>query len=67
MMRFCTPGMGVNLWDESLLYVNPVNGLYSDTDTGRRQGRNSEGRSKEAGAQSHELTNRNSTKGRVSG
>lgn len=21
-----TPGMGMNLWGESLLYVNPVNG-----------------------------------------
>jgi len=23
----CTPGMGVNLWGESPLYVNPVNML----------------------------------------
>jgi len=23
----CTPGMGVNLWGESPLYVNPVNVL----------------------------------------
>jgi hypothetical protein len=23
--RLCTPGMGVNLWGESPLYVNPVN------------------------------------------
>ncbi len=24
-MHLCTPGMGVNLWGESPLYVNPVN------------------------------------------
>ena len=24
---WCTPGMGVNLWGESPLYVNPVNVL----------------------------------------
>jgi len=23
--KWCTPGMGVNLWGESPLYVNPVN------------------------------------------
>jgi hypothetical protein len=39
----CTPGMGVNLWGESPLYVNPVNGLNIDTSTSRRQGRNREG------------------------
>lgn len=26
-MRWCTPGMGVNLWGASPLYVNPVNML----------------------------------------
>jgi len=26
-MHLCTPGMGVNLWGESPLYVNPVNML----------------------------------------
>jgi hypothetical protein len=25
--RFCTPGMGVNLWGVSPLYMNPVNML----------------------------------------
>ncbi len=24
-IKLCTPGMGVNLWGESPLYVNPVN------------------------------------------
>jgi len=27
----CTPGMGVNLWGVSPLYVNPVNGLNTLT------------------------------------
>jgi len=26
-MPWCTPGMGVNLWGASPLYVNPVNRL----------------------------------------
>jgi hypothetical protein len=26
--RMCTPGMGVNLWGESSLYVNTVSGRY---------------------------------------
>jgi len=25
LTALCTPGMGVNLWGESPLYVNPVN------------------------------------------
>ena len=28
-MPLCTPGMGVNLWGVSPLYVNPVNGLIT--------------------------------------
>ena len=42
-LLLCTPGMGVNLWGASPLYVNPVNGLHIDTSTSRRQGRNREG------------------------
>jgi len=30
-MAWCTPGMGVNLWGVSPLYVNPVNGLITLT------------------------------------
>jgi len=30
-MLLCTPGMGVNLWGESSLYVNPVNVLNTLT------------------------------------
>jgi len=39
----CTPGMGVNLWGGSPLYMNPVNVKNIDTNTSRRQGRNREG------------------------
>ena len=40
----CTPGMGVNLWGESPLYVNPASVLLDIcTSTSRRQGRNREG------------------------
>jgi len=42
----CTPGMGVNLWGVSPLYVNPANVKYIGTSTSRRQGRNREGPSK---------------------
>ena len=42
----CTPGMGVNLWGESPLYMNPVNVIDIGTSTSRRQGRNREGPSK---------------------
>ena len=41
---WCTPGMGVNLWGESPLYVNPASVLLDIcTSTSRRQGRNREG------------------------
>jgi len=30
-MRLCTPGIGLNLWGESPLYVNPVNVLNTLT------------------------------------
>ena len=36
--EWCTPGMGVNLWGESSLYMNPVNVKNIDTSTTRRQG-----------------------------
>jgi hypothetical protein len=41
-----TPGMGVNLWGESPLYVNPANVKDIGTSTSRRQGRNREEPSK---------------------
>ena len=37
--RWCTPGMGVNLWAESPLYMNPVNVKNIEISTSRRQGR----------------------------
>ena len=39
----CTPGMGVNLWGESPLYVSPVNMNFVNTSISRKQGRNREG------------------------
>ena len=40
----CTPGMGVNSWGASPLYVNPASVLLDIcTSTSRRQGRNREG------------------------
>ncbi len=38
----CTPGMGVNLWGASPLYVNPVNKVTVNTSISRKQGRNRE-------------------------
>ena len=42
-MRLCTPGMGVNLWGESPLYVNPVDAFSISRSISRKQGRNREG------------------------
>ena len=39
----CTPGMGVNLWGESPLYVNPVGAYSISRSISRKQGRNREG------------------------
>jgi len=36
--RWCTPGMGVNLWGESPLYMNPVNVKNIDTSTSQGKG-----------------------------
>ena len=38
-----TPGMGVNLWGVSPLYVNPVDRVSVNTSISRKQGRNREG------------------------
>jgi len=38
----CTPGMGVNLWGASPLYVNPVNKVTVNTSISRKQGPNRE-------------------------
>ena len=64
----CTPGMGVNLWGESPLYVNPVNVLNTLTKV-LADGKGIFVRSclKEARAQSYEPTNRNGIQGPVSG
>jgi hypothetical protein len=36
--HWCTPGMGVNLWGESPLYMNPVPSFYDGSEsTSRRQ------------------------------
>jgi len=59
------PGMGVNLWGESPLYMNPVPSFYDGNEsTSRRQapspiygvsrGRHREVGSEEAGVQSYE-------------
>jgi hypothetical protein len=42
-IALCTPGMGVNLWGASPLYVNPVNAQKQEDiskSISRRQGRN---------------------------
>ena len=66
--RWCTPGMGVNLWGESPLYVNPASvfGTFAQV-LAEGKGGTARDRPKEAGAQSDEPTNRNSIQGRVSG
>jgi hypothetical protein len=56
----CTPGMGVNLWGGSPLYVNPVNLLNILTKIlAEGKGGTARDRPKEAGVQSYEPTNRN--------
>ena len=60
-MPLCTPGMGVNLWGVSPLYVNPVNVLITLTKVlAEGKGGTVRDRLEEAGAQSYEPTNRNS-------
>ncbi|MFZ2396877.1 MAG: hypothetical protein WAW09_11395, partial [Smithella sp.] len=68
--ELCTPGMGVNLWGVSPLYVNPVNVKSSWTLTkvlAEGKGGIARDRLKEAGVQNDEPTNRNSIQGLVSG
>ena len=57
----CTPGMGVNLWGERPLYVNPVN-VFNTLTKVLAEGKGGIVRFclKEAGVQSYEPTNRNS-------
>jgi len=59
--QMCTPGMGVNLWGVSPLYVNPVNMLNILTKV-LAEGKGVVVRRclKEAGAQTYEPTDRNS-------
>ncbi len=64
----CTPGMGVNLWGASPLYVNPVSVLNTLTKVlAEGKGGTARDRLKEVGAQSYEPTYRNSIQGPVSG
>ena len=59
---YVQPGMGVNLWGESPLYVNPVNVLNTLAKVlAESKGGIVRDRLKEAGVQSYEPTNRNST------
>jgi hypothetical protein len=64
----CTPGMGVNSWGVSPLYVNPVNVLSILTKI-LAEGKGIAARycPKEARAQTYEPTNRNGIQGPVSG
>ena len=51
--RLCTPGMGVNLWGVSPLYVNPINVLITLTKVlAEGKGGSVRDRLEEAGAQS---------------
>jgi len=71
----CTPGMGVILWGESPLYVNPAPSFYDGSEsTSRRQGNHlkvvslsADRQVKEAGVQRYEPTNRNGIQGPVFG
>ncbi len=57
----CTPGMGVNLWGESPLYVSPVNRLNTLTKVlADGKGVSMRKGLKEAQVQSYEPTDRNS-------
>jgi len=64
----CTPGMGVNLWGESPLYVNPAKSFNNLAEV-LAEGKGVSARKglKEAGVQSYEPTDRNSIQGQVSG
>jgi len=59
--------MGVNLWGESPLYVNPVNVNILAKVLAKGKGVSVRKGLKEAGVQSYEPTNRNSIQGQVSG
>jgi len=60
--------MGVNLWGESPLYVNPASVFDTFAQVlAEGKGGTARDRPKEAGAQSDEPTNRNSIQGRVPG
>ena len=60
--------MGVNLWGESPLYVNPVKVLNTLTKVlAEDKGVTARDRPKEARVQSYEPTNRNGIQGLVSG
>ncbi len=65
---WCTPGMGVNLWGESPLYVNPVNVFVTLSKIlADGKGGTARDRPKEARVQRYEPTNRNGIQGPVSG
>ena len=60
--------MGVNLWGESPLYVNPASVVNTFAQVlAEGKGGTVRDRLEEAGVQSDEPTNRNSIQGRVSG
>jgi len=60
--------MGVNLWGESPLYVNPASVLWTFAQVlAEGKGGTARDRLEEAGAQNDEPTNRNSIQGPVSG
>ena len=60
--------MGVNLWGESPLYVNPASVLGTFAQVlAEGKGGTARDRLEEAGVQSDEPTNRNSIQGPVSG
>jgi len=68
LKRLCTPGMGVNLWGVSPLYVNPVNMLNILTKIlAKGKGIVVRRCLKEARVQSYEPTNINGIQGPVSG
>jgi len=68
LILLCTPGMGVNLWGVSPLYVNPVNIVNILTKIlAEDKGGTARDRLKEVGVQSYEPTNRNGIQGPVSG
>jgi len=59
--RWCTPGMGVNLWGESPLYMNPVPSFMMVAKVlAEGKGVTVRWGLKEAGVQSYEPTDRNS-------